>query len=327
MKKIFVSVLLISISILSFAQHIQPEDRRTLKLKEDSLQNYAMDIIQGKDAATRFKADSMFTRMFVKALTTKNSFYYPFDSLITISNLYPPDSSFRIYTWQMVVNELVVRHHGAIQMRTYDGSLKLYPLIDKSVVTQNILDTIGDNKGWIGAVYYKLLQTKSGNQPVYTLLGYDEHTASSNRKIIEMLSFSSGEPIFGGRYFSYENDEVKKPSTSRYIMEYKYGTSPKLNYEPDMNIILVGHLESETNEPKKKFTYVPNGDYEGFRWSGSKWIHIENVRNYTTRDKSEILSNTIYDKDGNVNKDKLKGDENDEPATPAKPKPAIPKKK
>src|SRR5690606_40572592 len=55
-----------------------------------------------------------------------------FDSLITISKLSPKDSSFKIFTWQLVINDNLVRQHGAIQMKTNDGSLKLFPLIDKS---------------------------------------------------------------------------------------------------------------------------------------------------------------------------------------------------
>ena len=117
-----------------------------LRKKEDSLKIYATNIIQADDAENRFKADSLFTRMFVRALKTNYSFKYPFDSLETISKLYPPDSSFRIFTWQMVISEDVVRQHGAIQMRTADGSLKLFPLIDKSNIITNLNDTVTDNK-------------------------------------------------------------------------------------------------------------------------------------------------------------------------------------
>ena len=75
----------------------------------------------------------------------------------------------------MVINDNVVRQHGAIQMRTADGSLKLFPLIDKSDIILNMSDTIGNNFGWIGAVYYKIIQTMAGGKNYYTLLGYDEN--------------------------------------------------------------------------------------------------------------------------------------------------------
>jgi hypothetical protein len=126
----------------SFAQ-ISVSERKALMKEEDSLTSISLQIIQGRTSTDRFTADSQFTKIFVRALKIKHSFYYPFDSLITISKLAPDDSSFRIFTWQMVVNDEVVRQHGAIQMKTADGSLKLFPLIDKSDVIVNKEDTSG----------------------------------------------------------------------------------------------------------------------------------------------------------------------------------------
>ena len=93
---------------------------------------HAPVILVGTTGADRLTADSVFTRQLVRALRVPYSFEYPFDSLFTISRMYAPDSSFRVFTWQLEVNEDLVRQHGAIQMRTTDGSLKLFPLIDKS---------------------------------------------------------------------------------------------------------------------------------------------------------------------------------------------------
>lgn len=219
MKKLVLFSFFSIVTFFVFGQRLKKEDLLLLKKKEDSLKNYSLKLIQGFTPEDRFNADSIFTKTFVRALVTKHSFYYPFDSLVTISKLYPPDSSFRIFTWQMVINENIVRQHGAIQMKTNDGALKLFPLIDKSDVTANLADTFANHRGWIGAVYYKIIHTKSGNQNYYTLLGYDENNIRSNRKIIEVLHFSNDEPIFGGRLFSFEEDSVFKPAVSRYIME------------------------------------------------------------------------------------------------------------
>ncbi|HMU73264.1 MAG TPA: hypothetical protein PKD93_11015, partial [Ferruginibacter sp.] len=263
--------------------------------------------IQGISSDDRFTSDSLFTRMLVRALKTPNSFYYPFDSLETISRLYAPDSSFRIFTWQLVINPNVVRQHGAIQMRTQDGSLKLYGLIDKSDVTTNITDTVGNHKGWMGAIYYKIIQKRSANQNFYTLLGYDENTISTSRKFIEVLHFLNDEPTFGGRYFSYEEDTVFKTSHSRYVMEYKKDAGPRLTYDKDLDLIIVEHLVSESGDPKKKWTLVGDGDYEGFKWKNGKWIHVEKVFNYVTPLGQEPLPNPIRNQDGNLMEDKLGG--------------------
>ena len=321
--------------MIAVAQSIQPADEKMLQEKEDSLKIHALKLIKGNSAAIRFESDSLFTKMFVRALKTPNSFYYPFDSLETISKIYAPDNSFRIFTWQMVVNENLVRQHGAIQMNTKDGSLKLFPLVDKSDVTTKITDTVGDNQGWIGAVYYKVIQTENNNQNYYTLLGYDENNIRSNRKIIEVLNFKDGTPTFGGRYFSFDQDTIKKPTTSRYIMEYKKDAGPRLTYDNDMQVIVFEHMESETSEPNKKWTYVPDGDYEGFKWENGKWVHIEKIFNQITAEGKEPMPSPIKDAEGNTIEDKLKdnlSNEKEQPDTlvvkPAtKPKSMKPKKK
>lgn len=317
MKNLSILILISFISVYSFAQGTGITGYNVLKQKEDSLKDYSIKIIQGINADHRFNADSMFTRILVRALKTKNSFYYPFDSLQTVSILYSPDSAFRIFTWQLVINENVIRQHGAIQMKTYDGSLKLYPLIDKSDVTVNVQDTTGNHFGWIGAIYYKIIVKRSSNQNYYTLLGFDENNIRSSRKIIEVLNFVNDEPVFGGRYFSYEDDAVFKSAHSRYIMEYKKGAGPRLNYDKELDMIIVEHLVSENNQPAKKWTLVGDGDYEGFKWKNGKWVHVEKVFNVVTPDGQAPVPNPIRDPAGILDESKLKGAE---VTVPAKPK-------
>lgn len=325
MSKFLLCLFLCVACAAASAQPINNSDLKILQQKEDTLKVFANKIISGQSVSIRFNNDSLFTRGFVKALKTPYSFYYPFDSLQTISKLYAPDSSFRIFTWQMVVSDNLTRQHGAIQMRTPDGSLKIFPLIDKSDVTTTIADTAGNNKGWIGAVYYRIVQKRSSNQNYYTLLGYDENNLKSNKKFIEVLSFQNDEPMFGGRFFSYEEDSIPKPATSRYVMEYKKTAGARLTYDDEMEMIILEHLESETGEPKKKWTYIPDGDYEGFKWKNGKWVHIEKVFNQVTELGKEPVPMPVKDAKGNSIEENLKNNVPVEENTEGKP--ADPKKK
>jgi hypothetical protein len=333
MNKLRFSVfILLLISNVGLAQ-INTSEKNQLHKKEDSLKSFALQIIQGRTAGERFTADSQFTKMFVRALKIKNSFYYPFDSLITISKLVPEDSSFKILTWQMVINENLTRQHGAIQMRTEDGSLKLFPLIDKSDVTINEEDTIGNNFGWMGAVYYKIIEKHAFGKNYYTLLGYIENTISSNKKVIEILTFDDGQPIFGGSYFSFQDNSVIKKYRARYIMEYKKNASPRLTYDPDQDMIIFEHLISESGEPQKKYTYIPDGDYEGLTWRDGKWVHIQKVFTQKTPEGQEPLPQPVLDAQGNIDETKLSSrrPENTEEATdsipPSTPVKDLPKDK
>ena len=287
------------------AQHLSASEKKILSKKEDSLKIIAPKILAGRNVEDRFTADSQFTKILVRALQTKNSFYYPFDSLVTIAKVIPTDSTFRIFTWQLVINGDIIRQHGAIQMRTDDGSLKLFPLIDKSDLIQNINDTITSNLAWIGALYYKIIEEKAFGKIYYTLLGFDDNNLVSDRKIIEPLTFHDGKPVFGGPFFSFQNNAIHPKSMARYIMEYKKEAGPRLNFDKEMNIIIYEHLISETNEPQKKYTYIPDGDYEGLKWKDGKWVHIEKVFNQVTPEGKEPLPAPILDAHGNIDESKL----------------------
>ncbi len=317
-KKFLACCCLCGITMWSVAQ-LSPENRRQLRQQEDSLKTLAFKIVNGQSAAIRFSNDSLFTRLLVKALKTPHSFGYPFDSLQTISRLYAPDSSFRIFTWQMVVSDNLTRQHGAIQMRTADGSLKLFPLIDKSDVTDRQVDAEGGHLNWIGAVYYRIILTRSSNTPFYTLLGYDEHNLKSHRKIIEVLSFQNEEPRFGGRLFSFEEDADFRNSQSRYIMEYRKTAGARLTYDDDLQMIIFEHLVSETGEPQKKWTYIPDGDYEGFKWKNGKWVHVDKVFDQVTPLGKEPVPLPVKDAQGRTMDDKLKDNvpAEEKPETPA----------
>src|SRR5436190_21272623 len=171
-------ILLIVIALASAApfcnaQKILSADRRRLKEKEDSLQHLAADIILDSLTAGRMRSDSQFTRTLVRALQIKNSFYYPFDSVQGVSKLYSPDTTFRIFTWNISFDDYYSRQRGAIQMRTGDGSLKLVALRDCSEFTPDAMDSIRTKINWVGAVYYDIVKTNYNGKNYYTLIGFD----------------------------------------------------------------------------------------------------------------------------------------------------------
>ena len=282
----FIFSILLCIGTNVFAQQpLTKSAKALLKIKEDSLSIIGKQIVASEEASVRFRSDSQFTRLLVRSLKTPFSFNYPFDSLTTISRLYSPDSLFRIFTWQVSRDADLHRRHGAIQMRTADGSLKLFPLIDRSIVIQNQEDTVTNNEWWIGAIYYKVIKKVYNNKNYYTLFGYDENSIRSTKKRIEVLTFDEkGSPVFGGKYFTFEKDTIIKPVQSRYTIEYKKNGNGRILYDDELDMIIYDHLISESNEPAKKFTYIPDGDYEGFKWVNGKWQHIEKVFNQKLED-------------------------------------------
>ena len=51
-----------------------------------------------------------------------------------------------------------------------------------------------------------------------------------------------------------------------------------------MDIIIYDHLIPEDGETGKRYSYIPDGDYEGFKWKDGKWVHINKVFNFTLKD-------------------------------------------
>jgi hypothetical protein len=285
MKPIFLFVFSMLLVTASKGQKALPPSVQILKTLEENMRNYAEDILNANEVNDRFRADSFFTRALVQALKVPYSFSYRFDSLKTISMLYAPDSSFRIITWQIMKDYSYYRQKGAIQFRTDNGSLKLTPLFDYSAFTETPVDSVRDNEHWIGAVYYNIIQKTFNNKKYYTLIGYDENDARSTKKWMEVLTFdANNRPQFGGRYFIYPNDDTKPLQPAyRFCLEFKKEANAKLNYDPELDMIILAHLTSETGDNKEKYSLVPYGTFEGFKWVNGKWIHVPVIREMDAR--------------------------------------------
>jgi hypothetical protein len=292
---------------LTAQSRIPAAELAILGQREDSLKQFAYNIVNAETPESRFRADSSFIRSLVKALRLPNSFYYPFDSLTTISRLYAPDSSFRILTWQFKKDNLLYLQEGAIQMNQPDGSLKLFPLFDASMFTSNPLDSVRTRQNWIGAIYYRMIQKTWQGKKYYTLLGFDDYSETANRKWMEVLSFSpEGEPRFGGPYFSFMEDSVRKPTQYRFDIEYKKEAGTRFNYDPSLDLIVFDELISENNQPQKKDTYVPDGEFEAFQWKNGKWVHMQKgIFTAKLKDGDFPREAQILDNQGNANESQL----------------------
>lgn len=310
MKNSIILSILFLLAQSSFAQQkITPADAKVLRQKEDSLKVLAKTFLTADATEERMHKDSLFIKTLIRSLQVKNSFYFPFDSLQGVSHLYAPDSTFRIFTWQLDFQDsyAYTRQRGAIQFRTPDGSLKLTPLKDYSEFADNPLDSSRTKNTWIGAVYYNIIKTSFNGKDYYTLFGFDGNSYRTNKKWIDVLTFDSqNQPVFGAKqYFTYEADSVKHQPQYRFAIEYKKEASTTMNYNEDENMILVDHLISETNEPDYPWTYVPDGDYEGFKWTAGRWQHVDKVFNFKLQDGEAPVPDALMDTEGASDEQKL----------------------
>ncbi len=279
--KLFAAIFLF-IPLALFAQKkpkVEPSNQPTaeaikqLEGLEDTLGVLGYAIVNDSIEVERFAACRVFITTLVRTLKIENSFKYPFEQLKSVSILTPPDSSFRIFTWQLFVNDSTYRYYGTIQMN--ERNLKLYPLIDRSFEMPQFpkMEQLPPDR-WYGALYFNLRQfdTKQGHK--YLLFGYDAFEFFEKRKLLEVLSFDKeGKPVFGAPVFTKEDSSPE----SRIYLQYSADAAVKMNWDEQYKMILMDHLIPFPSPFGRDMTNVPDGSYDAYKLDKGRWKYVDKV--------------------------------------------------
>lgn len=255
------------------ATELSPEVLQQLDAMEDTLGVLGYAIVNDSIEAERFAACRVFITTLVRALKIQNSFKYPFERLKSVSILTPPDSSFRIFTWQLFVNDSTYRYYGSIQMNS--AELKMYPLIDRSFEMPQFpnREQLPPDR-WYGALYFNLRQFDTRQGHKYMLFGYDAFEFFEKRKLLDVLSFDKeGKPVFGAPVFE-KKDALPE---SRIYLQYSADAKVKLNWDEQYKLIIFDHLISFPSPYGRDMTMVPDGSYDGYRLEKGKWKYVDKV--------------------------------------------------
>jgi hypothetical protein len=214
----------------------------------------AHHVLHSRDNHYKLKLNTQFTNRLHNTLQRPESYDYPFDSLKTVSRLFPEDNSFRIFTWQTVEMDEhnTFRQHtyyGLVQ-RKFKGNIVLIPLIDKVDYFLTVENVELSNENWLGALYYKPRNSDYGvltykgevgrynakkkkvireKVSYYVLLGFNGHDIGSNYKMVEVLRFDeedSAKVHFGTPIFNF-ND------IGKYRVVFKYSDNSPFNLNQD----------------------------------------------------------------------------------------------
>ena len=272
-------------ALLVFAANAQLDDNPqsptltkfdSIKKYEDTLALLSFLIVNDSLEENRFLAVKKFIPTLVKALKHENSFQYPFERLRSISIQYPADSTFRIFTWQLYVDENDYRYYGAIQMNTKE--LKLFPLRDRSHEVQDIHKDILTPEQWYGSVYYNLKEFDTAEGKKYLLFGYDGYSFHVKRKLVDVLSFKDGKPVFGAPVFVSVDPDFPHLPKNRIVLTFSAAASVKLNYDGHIDMIIFDHLIQAMSEvPGQGPTNLPDGSYEGYKLNNGQWEYVNKV--------------------------------------------------
>ncbi len=257
---------------------IGAEDLEKFHIMEDSMLLNIDSMYTAIIPDTRLFYCEKFVHQLVRTLKIPNSYYYAFGKIEKkISIMYPDDKSFRIFNWQIVPTDVTRRYYGAIQMEGEE--LKLYPLVDYTTeLGKTAADSVLTNGKWFGALYYRIITHEVSGKPVYTLFGLNASNPISNKKVMDPMSITPDGPVFGAAIFNMTGDkDLKFGSIYRFIMEYKKEVQASMNWDDDLKTVFFDKLVSQANDPNRKYTFVPSGEYDGFKWDNEQWNYITNL--------------------------------------------------
>lgn len=273
------SLVLACCAQLSFAQkNIGEEETAKLTQLEDSLVVLADSMAQAPVPDDRIDFCIRFTKNLRIALETPGSFQYPFSKLSTkIHIIYPEDKTFRIFNWLIAPSLNMRRYYGAIQMNSDEP--RYYPLKDRSEdLAKEAEMAVVPSDRWYGCEYYKIMSYTLQGQPAYLLFGFNTNGATSNKKILDMLTFDNRGPVFGAPIFAVPDTKGQRlVQQSRVIFEYKKQAQMHLNYDNDKKMIVFSRLASEITDPNRKNTYIPTGQVDGLRWENDMFMFVKDA--------------------------------------------------
>ena len=284
MKVFFVvlSMFLLSLSASAQPPELTPEQRATLDNYQDTIGMLSFLVLRDTSAEMRFVATKKLIKTLVQALRTENSFAYKFPLVKNISIQYPADSSFRIFTWQLFVDDEHYQYFGAIQRNT--SQLELFPLVDRSEQFTDLQATTAPTD-WYGALYYNIHQFDTPTGRRYLLFGFDGYRFFDKRKVIEVMDFDDmGQPRFG-HYPTFQQVDPKtlEPTDTlrRVVLEYSAESSVGSNFNPVEQAIVHDFLVEMGNPYNKQLSSYPDGTFIGY-FAGPDGVWTQKPRMFTT---------------------------------------------
>lgn len=244
---------------------------------KDSLAAAGDRLQNAPEARIRKQASNEIADLLEKMLRTEGSWDFSFDMIPQVSVMKPKDGAFRIFTWQLYLDPDHYQHRGFIQWE-HDATRPV-ALHDRSDEYLRLQSTIGSPAHWYGAVYYGIRECRLNRKPYWLLFGFDGHSATSQRKIIEVLAVDDeGNLTFGAPVFHYDDEVRPKEPIHRLVLDYAIGSRVRVRYDEHYKMILFDHLMPFADERSGLgLVNIPDGTYEGFTYKKGLWQHIEKV--------------------------------------------------
>ncbi|MFT6167260.1 MAG: hypothetical protein ACJAV5_000004 [Vicingaceae bacterium] len=244
-------------------------------IDQDKIEALASAVLQEIPAGEKDSINELLKNELSFTLTQESAFRYSFDRVKSLSILTSPDSTFRIFNWEITYLDGTNRYECLLLKKLKnENSLEVLQPLD-SIFKKEALENqqLGvDN--WLPALYYKIVPVKSRFQTFYTLLAWDGNDLLTNKKYIEVLWFDkTGQTNFGAPIFR-DNRSVK----SRVIFEFGGQHAMNLNFEEEIERISFSHLAPPSSNLEGIYEYYgADITFDAYQWKGNYWQLINEV--------------------------------------------------
>ena len=243
------------------------------KNAEDSCVLYSKELKADLPDSEKLNTNNKLINLLKRQLINPESFAYPFDSLKTFGRLYAPDNSFRIFTWNVLLNNGTYKYFGLIQVPKAK-SKKLIELTDRSDEITNPENSVLSAGKWYGVLYYKILREKVDNRTYYTLFAVRYHNLVITKKMIDILFFDEFEnPVFGAPII-----QVGKKFKHRLLFEYSSMAVVNLRYDEKLKMVIFDHVAAAEPKYNGQFEYYgPDLTFDGLTFNKKVWVYTPNL--------------------------------------------------
>ena len=241
----------------------------------DTLEFYAKKMLNDPIESERLESEDRVSFILDTLLKSTNSWDISFAQIKSLSILTSPDNRFKLYTWNVPLDDGTYYFFGRVQLRSHRKfPYSVIDLKDASGEITKASSKILQADQWFGALYYNIIRKSSKRKVYYTLLGWDGNSSMSNKKLIDVMLITPKNTItFGAAIF-----DDTKGLRNRVFFEHSERVTMSLRYQENKDWIVFDHLApSQTSLEGQYEFYGPDFTFDAFQWEKNRWVFKANV--------------------------------------------------
>ena len=254
--------------------NLKLEASENIPKKEEILQRLYEKMDDRNIDGKRVEVISEILTVWQEVLKNPESYFYSFDSLPYVGQVYSTDSLIRIYSWNLPEHDGTHQYFGFIQKMPVPGEkVSYFELKQGNRHLSGAEDVIFTSSDWYGALYYEIIPVNINSITYYTILALDLNNFFTNIKLIDVLYFEDNLVKFGAPVF-----QLGRKIQHRVIFEYSSRAVMSLRYDYSRKMIIHDHLSPFQPRYEGQFhNYGPDFSFDGFILENNMWKQLIDI--------------------------------------------------